>query len=147
MIKTILDTTGKIITDSLTDSQTGKFSHAKVIAMLVAIAATVFMWKLILLGGMSLDYFIAYLAYGTGHQTLNKYLDNRPGGRNVGDSIGKVSANIYGNSSSTTPAAPTNTPTSFTAQPAPMFSVGASIQPAPTIVPANIPPGNLTNSP
>jgi hypothetical protein len=47
--------------------------------MLVAFAATIFMWKLIILGGMSLEYFIAYLAYGTGHQTINKFLDKRGG--------------------------------------------------------------------
>jgi len=51
--------------------------------MLVAFAATIFMWKLILLGGMSLDYFVAYLAYGTGHQTLNKFLETRDKARPV----------------------------------------------------------------
>jgi hypothetical protein len=45
--------------------------------MLVAIAATVFMWKLVILGGMSIDYFIAYLAFGTGNSGLNKFLDTR----------------------------------------------------------------------
>ena len=67
----------KILDDSLKDNATGQYSHARVIAMLVAIAATIFMWKLILLGGMNLEYFIAYLSYGTGAQTLNKFLDNR----------------------------------------------------------------------
>jgi hypothetical protein len=67
----------KILNDSIKDNATGQYSHARIIAMVVAIAATVFMWKLILLGGMSVDYFIAYLAYGTGSQTLNKFLDTR----------------------------------------------------------------------
>lgn len=67
----------KIFDDSLKDNVTGLYSHARIIAMLVAIAATIFMWKLIIMGGMSLDYFIAYLAYGTGAQTLNKFLDTR----------------------------------------------------------------------
>lgn len=67
----------KLMKESLQDNATGRYSHSRVIAMLVAIAATIFMWKLIILGGMSLEYFIAYLAYGTGHQSLNKYLDNR----------------------------------------------------------------------
>jgi hypothetical protein len=67
----------KILNDSIKDNATGQYSHARIIAMVVAIAATVFMWKLILLGGMSVDYFIAYLAYGTGAQTLNKFLDTR----------------------------------------------------------------------
>jgi hypothetical protein len=67
----------KMFKESLQDNATGKYSHARVIAMLVAFAATIFMWKLIILGGMSLEYFIAYLSYGTGHQTLNKYLETR----------------------------------------------------------------------
>ncbi len=67
----------KILDDSLKDNVTGQYSHARIIAMLVAFAATIFMWKLIIMGGMSIDYFISYLAYGTGAQTLNKFLDNR----------------------------------------------------------------------
>lgn len=67
----------RILDDSLKDNATGQYSHARIIAMLVAFAATIFMWKLIIMGGMSIDYFISYLAYGTGAQTLNKFLDNR----------------------------------------------------------------------
>jgi len=67
----------KILDDSLKDNATGQYSHARIIAMLVAFAATIFMWKLIVLGGMNIEYFISYLAYGTGAQTLNKFLDNR----------------------------------------------------------------------
>jgi len=67
----------KILDDSIKDNVTGQYSHARIIAMLIAFCASVFMWKLILLGGMSAEYFIAYLAYGTGHQTLNKFLDTR----------------------------------------------------------------------
>lgn len=66
-----------IFDDSLKDNANGMYSHARIIAMLVAIAATIFMWKLILLGGMNIEYFIAYLTYGTGAQTLNKFLDNK----------------------------------------------------------------------
>lgn len=79
LIKGIFNTSCRIVTESLQDNTTGRYSHARLIALLVAMAATVFMWKLILLGGMSLEYFIAYLAYGTGHQSLNKYLDNKAG--------------------------------------------------------------------
>ena len=68
-----------ILDDSLKDNVTGQYSHARIIAMLVAFAATVFIWKLIILGGMTVEYFICYCAYGTGHQTLNKFLDNRNG--------------------------------------------------------------------
>lgn len=73
MFKTI----GRIFRESLQDNATGRYSSARVIAMLVAIAATVFMWKLVILGGMSIEYFLAYLAYGTGTSGLNKYLDNK----------------------------------------------------------------------
>jgi len=74
----MIETLKKIFTQSLQDPD-GRYSHARVIAMLVAIAATVFMWKLVILGGMSIEYFVAYLAYGTGHQTLNKFLDVKGG--------------------------------------------------------------------
>ncbi len=67
---------GKILDDSLKD-ENGNYSHARIIAMLVAFGATIFMWKLIIAGGMTVEYFFGYLAYGTGHQTLNKFLDNR----------------------------------------------------------------------
>jgi hypothetical protein len=77
----MFQTLGKIFKESLQDNATGRYSSARVIAMLVAIAATVFMWKLVLLGGMSIDYFVAYLAYGTGTASLNKFLDNRDGAR------------------------------------------------------------------
>lgn len=77
----MLKTVGRIVTESLQDNATGRYSSARVIAMLVAIAATVFMWKLVLLGGMTIEYFIAYLAYGTGTATLNKFLDTRDGTR------------------------------------------------------------------
>ena len=74
----------KIFRETLQDNTTAKYSHAKVIALLVCIAATVFMWKLIILGGMTLSYFLAYLAYGTGHQTLNKFLDGKKNGNGNG---------------------------------------------------------------
>lgn len=76
-------TIGRIFKESLQDNATGRYSSARVIAMLVAIAATVFMWKLVIVGGMSIEYFLAYLAYGTGTQSLNKFLDNRDGTRDV----------------------------------------------------------------
>ncbi len=73
----------KIVKESLQDNATGRYSHSRIIAMLVALAATIFIWKLIILGGMGIEYFIAYLAYGTGHQSLNKFLDNRDTSRVV----------------------------------------------------------------
>jgi hypothetical protein len=77
----MFDTLGRVFKESLQDNATGRYSSSRVIAMLVAIAATVFMWKLVLLGGMSIDYFMAYLAYGTGTVGLNKFLDTRDGAR------------------------------------------------------------------
>lgn len=70
---------GKLFRETLQDNTTGKYSHAKIIAMLAAIAATIFIWKLIILGGMTIEYFIAYLTWCTSHQTINKYLDIRNG--------------------------------------------------------------------
>lgn len=72
----------KLVKESLQDNRTGAYSHARVIAMLVAFAATGFIWKLILTGGMSIEYFIAYLAYGTSHQSINKFLDKYTGKKN-----------------------------------------------------------------
>ena len=63
--------------ENLQDTRTGKYSHAKVIACLGFCALTFFMWKLIILGGMSVEYFIAYACYCTGHQTINKFLDGK----------------------------------------------------------------------
>jgi hypothetical protein len=74
----------QIFRETLQDNTTGKYSHSKVIAMLVCVAATIFMWKLIIMGGMTLSFFLAYLAYGTGHQTLNKFLDGRKHGNGDG---------------------------------------------------------------
>lgn len=71
-----MKTLKQIAIEAIQDPQ-GRISHARIISMLVAIAATVFIWKMIIIGGMTVDYFIAYLAYGTGHQTLNKFLDFR----------------------------------------------------------------------
>lgn len=70
---------GKFFKETLQDNSTGKYSHAKVIAMIAALAGTVFMWKLIIVGGMSIEYFVAYLTWCTSHQTINKYLDLKRG--------------------------------------------------------------------
>lgn len=67
----------KLCKESLQDNRTGKYSHAKIISMFGFFALTIFMWKLILIGGLSVEFFIAYSAYCTGHQTLNKWLDGK----------------------------------------------------------------------
>lgn len=66
-----------ILKESLQDNATGRYSSARIISMLVAFAATAFMWKLVITGGMTIEYFIAYLAYGSGNAGLNKFLDNK----------------------------------------------------------------------
>jgi len=66
-----------ILDDAVKDNATGHYSHSRIIALLIAFGATVFMWKLILLGGMGIEYFLGYLAYGTGQMTMNKFLDNK----------------------------------------------------------------------
>jgi hypothetical protein len=72
-----------ILDESIKDNATGQYSHSRIISMLIALGATMFMWKLILMGGMTIEYFIAYLAYGTSHQTLNKFLDNKDPQRSI----------------------------------------------------------------
>lgn len=73
----MIETIGKIIRESLQDNATGRYSSTRLIALLVAVAATVFMWKMIIVGGMTIEYFMAYLAYGAGSFGLNKFLDNK----------------------------------------------------------------------
>ena len=53
----------------------GNFSHSRLIAVLVGFSATIFMWKMVLMGSVNEYYFGFYLLYGTGHQTINKFLD------------------------------------------------------------------------
>jgi hypothetical protein len=69
----------KFFKETLQDNTTGKYSHAKIIAMIAAVAAPIYMWKLIIIGGMTIEYFVAYLTWCTSHQTINKYLDVRKG--------------------------------------------------------------------
>jgi hypothetical protein len=79
----MFQTIGKIIRESLQDNATGRYSSSRVIALLVAFAATVFMWKLVLLGGMTIEFFTAYLLYGTGSFGVGKFLDNKDDSRHV----------------------------------------------------------------
>ena len=72
-----------ILDQSIKDNVTGQYSHSRIISMIIALGATVFMWKVILMGGMTIEYFVAYLAYGTSHQTLNKFLDYKDPQRNA----------------------------------------------------------------
>ena len=44
---------------------------------MVAVSATIFMWKMVLLHEVTAEYFIAYLAFGTGHASLSKFLDKK----------------------------------------------------------------------
>lgn len=59
---------------AITDGK-GDISHARIIAMIVAISASVFIWKLTLTGKLTELYFLYFLGYGVIHQNLNKCLD------------------------------------------------------------------------
>lgn len=59
----------------LMSDEKGNYSHARLIALLVGFSATFFMWKLMVMGEMTIEYLIAYLSYGVIHQSLNKSLD------------------------------------------------------------------------
>lgn len=60
--------------DAVSDDR-GKVSHARLIALFVGVSATAFMWKLTITGQLTTEYFVAYLAYGVIHQSLNKSLE------------------------------------------------------------------------
>lgn len=77
MFKRSRDELCRFLKENVQDSRTGKYSHAKVIACLGFVALTFFMWKLILLGNLGIEFFLAYAAYCTGHQTINKFLDGK----------------------------------------------------------------------
>lgn len=53
----------------------GNYSHARLIAILVAISSSIIMFGLTYLGQMNEYFFGFFLLYGTGHQTINKFLD------------------------------------------------------------------------
>ena len=53
----------------------GNYSHARLIAVLVGLSATVFMWKLTIMGQLTTEYFLYYLTYGVAHMNISKFLD------------------------------------------------------------------------
>lgn len=53
----------------------GNYSHARLIALLVGFSATVFMWKLTVMGQLTDVYFMYYLTYGVVHMNVSKFLD------------------------------------------------------------------------
>lgn len=53
----------------------GNYSHARLIALLVGFSATFFMWKLMVMSQMTIDYFLYYLGYGVIHMNVSKALD------------------------------------------------------------------------
>lgn len=53
----------------------GQLSHARLIAVLVGFSATVFMWKLTIMGQLTPEYFLYYLTYGVVHMNVSKALD------------------------------------------------------------------------
>jgi len=53
----------------------GNVSHARIIAMLVGITASIIMWKIMLMGELNTTYFLYYLGYGVIHMNVSKALD------------------------------------------------------------------------
>lgn len=72
-----MEKVNRFFAEILQDNRTGKFSHAKVIAVLGFFAATIFIWKLIIMGTIGIDFFTVYLVYCTGTQTINKWIDKK----------------------------------------------------------------------
>ena len=53
----------------------GNYSHARLIALLCGFSATLFMWKLTVMGQLTETYFMYYLTYGVVHMNVSKALD------------------------------------------------------------------------
>ena len=66
----------KLIHDLLKDGS-GKYSLSKFIHLLVGISAVVLMWKMILNKEVTDVEWIAFLAYGAGQVSINKFLDKK----------------------------------------------------------------------
>lgn len=60
---------------SLIKDDSKRLSLNKTILFIVAASATLFMWKLVIQHELTVEYFITYLAFGSGHTSLNKFLD------------------------------------------------------------------------
>lgn len=69
-----MDKTLNLFTRAVQD-ELGDISHARVIALFVGISATVFMWKLVIMGQLTETYFLYYLSYGVIHMNVSKFLD------------------------------------------------------------------------
>ncbi len=71
-----MDTTRKILNDLFCDDS-GRLSLSKTILGIVTIIACVIMLKLTYNQQMSPEYFLIFLSFGTGHASLNKFLDTK----------------------------------------------------------------------
>jgi len=54
----------RILDESIKDNVTGQYSHSRIIALIIGICASIFMWKLVIMGELTIEYFMGYLAYG-----------------------------------------------------------------------------------
>jgi hypothetical protein len=63
-----------MLTDLLRDGK-GNLSHARFVNLLCGCCASLYCWKLVILGGFNETFFGLYLLYGAGQQTINKALD------------------------------------------------------------------------
>lgn len=63
-----------MFTQLISDSK-GNLSHARLLNLLCGVCASLYCWKLVLVGGFNEYYFGLYLLYGMGQQTVNKAID------------------------------------------------------------------------
>jgi hypothetical protein len=66
----------KLCKDSLT-APNGKYSSAKIILMFGFMIASLVLWKALILGNLSIEFFVAYLAFISGHNNISKFLDTK----------------------------------------------------------------------
>lgn len=67
----------KTFINDLLKDDSGKYSLSKVILCMVAISATILLWKMVLLKETTDMIWVGYLAFGTGHASMNKFLDRK----------------------------------------------------------------------
>lgn len=63
----------------LISDQHNRISHARFLNLLIGVCACLFCWKLILTDEFTTTYFLMLLVYGSGQQTVNKFLDLKLG--------------------------------------------------------------------
>lgn len=62
---------------NLTSDDSGKLSLSKSILFWTAVTGGAIVWKLTLQEKLTIDFFIAFLAWGSGHTLTSKFLDTK----------------------------------------------------------------------